>query len=365
MKKSMEKWLAAWSVLSLTGVLLAGCGSANTSAPTTSDGGGIAQPANQASKTNTSNGPTKTMRIGIGLNEESTEYKGTTKFKELAEKYTNGTVQVQLFPSGQLGADLNMTQQLQSGALESTIPSTSPVANIVPEFSVYDFPFIFKDEKVADQVLDGPFGQKMLDKLSSMGIVGLGYWENGFRDLTNSKREIKSIQDLNGIKLRVMQNPVHIDFWKALGANPTPMSFDQVFNALQQNVIDGQENPLQTIYSQKIYEVQKYLTLSHHVYTPFVFLVSKIWWDGLTPDQQQGIKTAAVEAGQYQRKINRDESITNLEAIKKKGVQVDIVTDDARKVMEQKVKPVIDKYAEKYVDTVNQLFDAIKTAESK
>jgi TRAP-type transport system periplasmic protein len=358
MKKTVKNWMAVCSVLSLTGVLLAGCGSA---APTSTGGSTAGQPASSKP----ANGSAKTMRIGIGLNDKSTEYKGTEKFKELAEKYTNGSVQVQLYPSGQLGADLNMTQQLQTGTLECTIPSTSPVANIVPEYAVYDLPFVFKDEKVADTVLDGPFGQKLLDKLPASGIVGLGYWENGFRDLTNSKRAIKTSADLSGIKLRVMQNPVHIDFWKALGANPTPMSFDQVFNALQQNVIDGQENPVQTIYTQKMYEVQKYMTVTHHVYTPFVFLVSKIWWDQLTPDQQQSLKKAEKEAGDYQRQINREEAKTDVEAIKQKGVAVNTLTDDARKEMEAKVKPVVDKYSAKYGDTVKQLFDEIKKAEGK
>jgi TRAP-type C4-dicarboxylate transport system substrate-binding protein len=143
------------------------------------------------------------------------------------------------------------------------------------------------------------------------------------------------------------------------------MSFDQVFNALQQNVIDAQENPIQTIYTQKMYEVQKYLTLSHHVYTPFVFLVSKIWWDGLTTDQQQAVKKAAVEAGQYQRKLNRDEAKTDLEALKQKGMQVDTISDDVRKEMKEIVQPVIQQYAAKYGDIVKQLLDSIKKAENK
>jgi tripartite ATP-independent transporter DctP family solute receptor len=347
MQHMIKKWIVSLSVIMLlTGLLLAGCGSGTSSGVSAS-------------------GQVKIMRVGIGLNEQSTEYKGTVKFKELVEKYSKGTIQVQIFPAGQLGADLNMTQQLQSGALECTIPSTSPVANIVPEYSVFDFPFLFKDEKVADEVLDGDTGKALLDKLPAKGLVGLAYWENGFRDLTNSKHPIRNLQDVNGIKLRVMQNPVHIDFWRALGANPTPMSFDQVFNALQQNVIDAQENPIQTIYTQKMYEVQKYLTLSHHVYTPFVFLVSKIWWDGLTTDQQQAVKKAAVEAGQYQRKLNRDEAKTDLEALKQKGMQVDTISDDVRKEMKEKVQPVIQQYAAKYGDIVKQLLDSIKKAENK
>jgi TRAP-type transport system periplasmic protein len=356
-----KKILALCSVVTLTGTLLAGCGSSNQ-APAGDAKKDNSKPAAQAPA---ADGQAKTMRIGLGLNEESSEYKGTVKFKDLAEKYSNGSIQVQIYPSGQLGADLSMTQQLQSGALECTIPSTSPVANIVPEFSVYDFPFIFKDEKTADTVLDGSFGKSLLDKLPATGIVGLGYWENGFRDLTNSKHPIKTTQDLNGVKVRVMQNPVHIDAWKALGANPTPMSFDQVFNALQQNVIDAQENPVQTIYTQKMAEVQKYLTLTHHVYTPFVFLVSKTWWDGLSKDQQAAIQKAESEAGQYQRKINRDEAKTDIDAVKQKGMEVDTISDDVRKDMQAKVKPVIDNYSKKYGDTVSKLFDSIKQAEGK
>lgn len=358
MRQIFKKWATSLSILTLSGVLLAGCGSSTATSGNSSN-------STVGGATSSAPPQTKTMRIGIGLNENSTEYKGTVKFKELAEKYSNNSIKVQLFPSGQLGADLGMTQQLQTGALESTIPSTSPVASIVPEFNLFDLPFLFKNEKVADQVLDGPVGQSLLDKLPAKGLIGLAYWENGFRDLTNSKRPIRNLQDLNGIKLRVMQNQVHLDFWQALGANPTSMSFDQVFNALQQKVIDAQENPIQTIYAQKFNEVQKYVTLSHHVYTPFVFLVGKTWFDGLTKDQQAAIKKAAIEAGQYQRQINRDEAQTDINALKQKGMEIDTISDADRAQMKDKVQPVVDKYSAKYKDIANQLFDAIKTAESK
>ncbi len=336
--------------------MVAGCGSsaaASNSATNSAGGGTAAKPAQ-----------TVTMRVGIGLTEDSSEYKGLVKFKDLAEKYSNGSVNVQIYPSGQLGNDLTMTQQLQSGALESTIPSTSPLSNIIPDFALFDLPFLFKDGKVADTVLDGPVGQDILKELPAKNLVGLAYWENGFRDLTNSKHPIKTLADLQGIKLRVMQTPVHIAFWRALGANPTPMSFDQVFNALQQKVIDAQENPVQTIWSSKFYEVQKYVTLSNHVYTPFVFLVSKTWWDKLSPDEQQAIQKAAVEAGQYQRQINRAEVSSDIANLKAKGMQVDTLSDSELAQWRAKVQPVIDQYTKNDKATADKLFAAIKQAEA-
>ncbi|WP_303799507.1 TRAP transporter substrate-binding protein [Alicyclobacillus macrosporangiidus] len=358
MKQGWRKFMAAASALALMGAVVTGCGSGS--------GGSAGNTTNTGSSpTPSSSDQTVTMRLGIGLNEESTEYKGTVKFQQLVDQYTHGSVKVQLFPSGQLGNDLTMTQQLQSGALEATIPSTSPISTILPDFALFDLPFLFKDAKVADTVLDGPVGQDILKELPDKGLVGLAYWENGFRDLTNSKHPIKTLADLQGIKLRVMQTPVHIAFWKALGANPTPMSFDQVFNALQQHVIDAQENPIQTIYTQKFYEVQKYVTLSHHVYTPFVFLVSKIWWDKLTPDQQQAIQKAAVEAGQYQRQLNRDEAQQDLDQLKAKGMEVDSLSDSEREQWKQKIQPVYDEFTQKNKDMANKLFDAIKQAEAQ
>jgi tripartite ATP-independent transporter DctP family solute receptor len=335
----------------IVGVMLSGCGKG--AAPATP----ASQPDNQQ-KTTAKVQPKK-MRIALTLSDQSNEYRGLFKFKELVEKYTNGSITPEIYPSGQLGADMSAIQQLQSGVLEATGPTSAPVANVVPEFNLFDLPFLFKDQKSAESVLSGKIGQALLDKLPEKGLIGLAYWDNGFRELTNSKHPVKSVEDLKGIKLRVLQNPVHVDFWKALGTNPTPMSWDQVFNALQQHVIDGQENPLGIIYDQKVYEVQKYLTLTNHVYQPILFMASKIWYDGLTKEEQQALMKAAKEAGQYELQLNQQEQESLMNALKQKGMQIDSISDDVRKQMIQTVQPVVNQYVSKYGDLGKQFMEAV------
>lgn len=352
MKKGLfSKRFGIFSVISLTMLCLSACGS-STSNPT----------ADAVKKTETKT-EVKTIRLGMVLNEKSVPYKASTKFKELVEKYSNGSLQVQLYPSSQLGGEVSMIQSAQGGAIEAVVASTAPLGNILPEMSLYDLPFLFKDEKVADKVLDGPFGQKLLNKLNDKQLVGLTYWEVGFRDTTDSKRPITSADDLKDLKIRVQENPLHIDLWKALGANPTPMSWDQVFNALQQKVIDGQENPVQTIYNSKLYETQKYLTLTHHVYSPHVLLVSKSWFEGLSKDQQEALKKAANESRPFDRQLNREEGTANAEELKKNGMQINTISDDVRAQFRDKVKPVVEKYSQKFPELSKELFDAVKEAE--
>ncbi|MBB5323227.1 tripartite ATP-independent transporter DctP family solute receptor [Anoxybacillus tepidamans] len=290
----------------------------------------------------------KVIKAGIGLNEDHPQGQGLLKFKEIVEEKSAGKLKVQTYFSASLGDDLKMTEALQGGTQEVTIPSTSPLVGMIKEFGVLDFPFLFNTAEEADTILDGPIGKKLLEKLPEHGLVGLAYWENGFRHVTNSKNPINTMEDFKGLKLRTMQNEVHIDAFKQLGANPTPMAFSEVFTALESKTIDGQENPLATIKSNKFYEVQNYLSLTKHVYTPFVFLVSKKFWDNLSPEEQQILKDAAVEAGKYQRELSRQEDKKALEELKKTGIKINEVSDEERKKMEEAIKPVIDKYAKKF-----------------
>ena len=208
---------------------------------------------------------------------------------------------METFHSGQLGDDRSMTEALQIGSQEITNPSTAPLANFVPEFSIFDFPFLLSNEQVADTMLDGEVGQNLLYKLENQNLVGLVYWENGYRDVTNSKIPLV----FEGLKLRTMEYELHLEAFKALGANPTPMGLGELFTAIQQGTVDGQENPVPTIYLQKFYEVQDYVS-NIHIYSPFVFLMSKSFFDGLTEDQQVNVKEAALEAGKYERELNRE-----------------------------------------------------------
>ncbi|MFQ3545994.1 TRAP transporter substrate-binding protein [Halobacillus rhizosphaerae] len=306
----------------------------------------------------------KTIKAGIGLNEDHPQYKGLLKFKEIVEKKTDGKIKVETYHSGQLGDDRSMTEALQLGSQEVTIPSTAPLANFVPDFSVFDIPFLFPNTEVADKVLDGQVGQDILKKLEDQNLVGLAYWENGFRDVTNSKHPIKTMDDFKGLKLRTMENDLHLDAFKALGANPTPMAFTELFTAMQQGTVDGQENPYATIYLQKFYEVQKYVSNTHHIYSPFVFLMSKDFYDGLSEDQQKIVKEAAVESGKYERKLNREANDKYLDKLQEEGMKYTEISPEAREEMKKAVQPVIDDYkSEIGEETVDKVYQAIEDAQ--
>jgi tripartite ATP-independent transporter DctP family solute receptor len=202
------------------------------------------------------------------------------------------------------------------------VGSTATLVGITREMALWDTPFLFNNAKEADVILDGPIGQKVMDKLQPKGLVGLAYWENGFRNLTNSKRPVTRMEDLEGIKLRVMQNNVYLDSFKTLGANAVPLPFSELFSALETKTVDGQENPYNTILSSKFYEVQKYLSVTNHVYSPWIVLVSRKWWDGLSKDEQKILSDAARASRDFERKDTRDEGARALADLKAKGMQV-------------------------------------------
>ncbi|SFK17099.1 tripartite ATP-independent transporter solute receptor, DctP family [Halobacillus dabanensis] len=309
-------------------------------------------------------GETKTIKAGIGLNSDHPQYKGLLKFKEIVEEETDGAIKVETYHSGQLGDDRTMTEALQLGTQEVVIPSTAPLANFVPEFSVFDIPFLFPNEQVADEVLDGEVGQELLGKLEEQNLVGLSYWENGFRDLTNSERAVATVDDFDGLKIRTMENDLHLDAFKALGANPTPMAFTELFTAMQQGTVDGQENPYATIYLQKFYEVQEHVSNTHHIYSPFVFLMSKSFYDGLTEEQQKIVKDAAVEAGEHERKLNREANEKYLKELQEEGMEYTEITDEARQEMVDAVAPVVEEYKSKIgEETVDKVYQAIEDAQ--
>ncbi|MDR2788760.1 MAG: TRAP transporter substrate-binding protein [Candidatus Accumulibacter sp.] len=287
---------------------------------------------------------TKTIKAGIGLNEQSPQYKGLLKFKELVEAESKGRFKVDLFANAQLGDDAKMMTSLRAGTLEMTCPSTAPIAGLDRKWMVFDLPFLFPNEEVADKVLDGPFGQKYLDSLPAHGIIGMSFWENGFRQLTNSKVEVKSPADLKGLKIRTMENPVHLATFKTLGANPTPMPFSEIFSALSEKTIDGQENPSTTNFLQKYYEVQKFTTLSNHFYSPFVFMYSKKLWDTLSKEDQALILKAAKEAGAYQRKINRETMGEAVAGMEKAGMTVTRLTPEQHRAFVDATKDIAGQF---------------------
>ena len=251
-----------------------------------------------------------------------------------------------MYGDGQLGNDKSMMEALQMGTLDMTLPSSSPVSEFTKAFLVYDLPFLFTDIKQVDNVLDGENGKEILGTLKDVNIVGLCYFENGFRNITNSKKPINTVDDLNGLKIRTMQNPIHLESFTLWGANPSPMAFNEVFTALEQKTLDAQENPNTLIYDAGFYEAQKYLTISRHFYTPYVFMISKKTWDKLSDEDKKLVQKCADEAKFYQREINRKLDAEYLEKMKDKGIQVNELSSNEINKMKEIVKPVYDKFAE-------------------
>jgi tripartite ATP-independent transporter DctP family solute receptor len=229
------------------------------------------------------------------------------------------------------------------------------LASQVKDFEVFDFPFMFANAKEADAVVDGPFGQKLHAKLAEKGLVGLAYFELGFRNITNSKRPIATVDDIAGLKLRVIPNAINVDWVKALGANPTPLAFPELYAALEQKAVDGQENPLSVILANKFFEVQKNLAITNHQYNPQSLIFSKKVWDTLSADEKKAVQDAVSEAALYQRKVNRDKAAGDLDELKKAGMQVTELSATEQAKLRDKLKPVVDKHGAAIAATVAEM----------
>jgi TRAP-type transport system periplasmic protein len=270
---------------------------------------------------------------------------GAEKFAEIVAAKSGGKMKINLFPGGVLGGDAPTVSALQGGTVEMTVLNSGILASQVKDFTVFDFPFMFAGPAEADAVVDSAFGKKMHAKLEEKGIVGLAYWELGFRNITNSKRPVNKVEDLDGLKLRVIPNAINVDWVKAVGANPTPMAFPEVYAAMEAKAIDGQENPLNVILSNKFAEVQKHLVLSNHQYNPQSVIVSKKVWDTLSAAEKKILQDAAQEAAVFQRKTSRDAAAGNLAALKQAGMAVTELPAAEQAKLRAKFKAVIDKHA--------------------
>ena len=262
------------------------------------------------------------LKMNISVSQNSHYGVAVDAFAREIEKRTSGRYKVQNFYSGALGAERESIEALQVGTLDLTMTSTGPVPNFVPEVAILDIPFLFRDYAHARAVLDGPIGQDMLQKFPAKGIVALAWGENGFRHMTNSKRPVNVPDDLKGLKMRTMENPVHIQAYKAFGIIPTPMAFTEVFTALQQGTVDGQENPLSVISAAKFEQVQKYMTLTGHVYSPALILMSKAQWDKLSAADKQAFADAAKEAVKANRARIDDDERKAVADLRAKGMAV-------------------------------------------
>jgi tripartite ATP-independent transporter DctP family solute receptor len=292
----------------------------------------------------------RTIKVGIGLSADHPQGQSVTRFAEIVSQKSEGKIKVRLFAGGALGNDVTMISALQGGTQEMTIPDTSTLVGIsgLKDFGLINLPFLFQNGQEADKLLDGPFGQKLMAKLPEKGLIGFGFWENGFRQVTNSRRPIAKAEDFAGLKLRVIQNPLFIETFRELGANAVPMPFTEVYTALETKTIDGQENPLATILASKFYEVQKYAVQSNHIYSVWAFLMSKRFWDRLTPDEQALIVEAANEAKDFERKTIRAFETTALDELKSKGLEISSLTEAETTKLRDKTKAVRDKFTEEF-----------------
>jgi tripartite ATP-independent transporter DctP family solute receptor len=286
----------------------------------------------------------RAIKLGYGIQEEHPLGKGVNRFVEIVNEKTGGKFKIRTYPNGSLGSESQMISATQGGVQEIVIPSSAPVVGVVKEFAVFDLPFLFNTEKEADAVLDGPVGQQLLDKLTSKGLIGLCFWENGFRVVTNSKRPITKSEDIGGLKIRTMQSPVYIDAFNTLGANAVPMAFTEVYTALETKAIDAQENPFGIIHASKFNEVQKYLSATKHSYAPYVVIVGKRFWDRLSAEEKKVLQDACIEARGFQRQVSREENAKILEDLKSKGMVYNEVSPEELEKMQLKLKPVVDKF---------------------
>jgi len=287
------------------------------------------------------------IKISNGVNELHPTYLATKKWADLVMAKLPGKYDIQVYANAQLGDDVRATEAVRMGSLEMVATSASPLAGLLPQLMALDLPFLFPSDKAADAVLDGKVGQKLAADLEPKGLKILAYYENGFRQLTNSAHEVKSPEDLKGLKIRTMENPIHLAAWKALGANPTPMPFSEVFTAMQQKTIDGQENPIPTIYLQKFYEVQKFVTLSGHVYGPHILLINAKLFNSFPAEDQKVMLEAAQESALFQRATNRKMSSDYVDSLRKEGMTVTVLTPAQQKAFQDAVKPVYTQFEDK------------------
>lgn len=350
MKKQRKSRFVVLGVLALVLlVLIAGCSSPGQPAGQ--------QPAqNQGGQGQAANQP-RTLRLAHVVNEKDGFHVAATKFKELVEQKTGGKVKIEIYPNATLGDERTLLEGMQMGTVDMGVITNGPIANFLPEIAAFELPFLFKSSEEAYKVLDGPVGQEVLNNLSKVNLKGLAFAERGFRNLTNSKRAVNKPEDVKGLKIRVMENPVYIDTFKALGANAVPMAWTEALTALQQGTIDGQENPVNVIYAFKLYETQKYLSLTRHTYAPATIIMSQQVFNSFPADVQKVLVDAAKEAAAYERRWNAEQEEGQLKELKAKGMEI---SEPDTASFQAAVQSVYEKNKEKYGALVTKIREALK-----
>lgn len=299
----------------------------------------------------------RNLKFAFSLAKDHPLGQGAQKFSDLVAQKSGGKIKVSIYANAVLGGDPQNLSAVRGGTLDFTSMATGLLAGMDKQFMVFDFPFLFNNAQEAYAVSDGPVGTQLLDGLSKFGLVGLGIWDLGFRNMTNSKRPIAKVEDLQGLKVRVIAAPIYLDMFNTLGANPVPMTFGEVYGALESKAIDGQDNPVGVIESAKFAEVQKYLSLTRHIYTGMPLLMSKKTWDSMSATERRIITEAANEAKAEERRISQIKEAEAIEGLKK-SMQVNDVSAAEVARLRQKVQPVVDKFSKEVGDAVMQQVNA-------
>lgn len=298
-----------------------------------------------------------TLRLAHVVNEQDGFHMAATKFEELVEERTDGKVSIEIYPNASLGDERTLLEGMQIGTVDMGVITNGPVANFVEEMAVFELPFLFPSPEAAYGVLDGEIGQELLDKLADVNLKGLAYAERGFRNLTNSERAVNTPDDMDGLRIRVMENPVYTDTFRALGANAIPMAWTEALTAMQQGTIDGQENPVNVVYSFKLGETQNYMTLSRHTYAPAIFVMGMPAWNKLPENAQAVIEQAAQEAAEYERQMNAEMEAEQLASLKEAGMEINESPDIT--AFQEAVAPIYDQYGQQFGDYLPRIREAL------
>ncbi|UEC23070.1 TRAP transporter substrate-binding protein [Pasteurella canis] len=299
-----------------------------------------------------------TLRFGYEAPRSDTQHEAAKKFNDLLKEKTKGEIKLTLFPDSTLGNAQTMISAVRGGTIDLEMSGSPNFSGLVPKLNVIDIPFIFQNREHAYAVLDGEIGQGLLKELEAQGLKGLAFWEVGFRSFTNSKHPVKTPDDIKGLKVRTNQNPMYIQAFSILGANPVPMPLSELYTALETRAVDAQEHPVGIVWSAKLYEVQKYLSLTNHGYTPLIVVMNKAKFDALSPALQTALVEAAQEAGVYQRQLNLENEKGIIEKMQKAGIEVidSVDTKPFKAAIESEVRKA---FIEKNGDDLVKQIDAL------
>ncbi|MCC5961926.1 MAG: TRAP transporter substrate-binding protein [Rhodobacteraceae bacterium] len=299
-----------------------------------------------------------TLRLAHVVNEQDAFHIAATRFQELVAERTEGAVTIEIYPNAELGDERTLLEGMQIGTVDMGVITNGPVANFLEDIAVFELPFLFASPEEAYSILDGEIGQELLDRLSEVNLKGLAYAERGFRNLTNSQRPVREPGDIDGMRIRVMENPVYVDTFRELGANAEPMAWTEALTAMQQGTIDGQENPVGVIHSFNLDETQGYMTLSRHTYSPAIFVMGQSVWDGMPEAAQEVLVEAAREASVHVRQVNQEMEESQLADLRERGME--IVDDADLAAFQEAAQPIYERYGDAYGEYLGRILSALE-----